>query len=217
MKKYKTLLFDMDGTVIDTDPLLKESFHILYDKYRHGVYTPDEEIWYFSGPPIKKTLAKEFPNLDLDFIFQEFNKVSESLYPTHTFKYDDSLEVLLELKKAGYQLGIVTNKVHRLAEYALKCVGLDIIFDVVIGFEDVKNPKPDKEGILKAIKLFNSDQESTLYIGDNSSDLISASNAGVDSCLVIWGPRKVDPNIAPTFKVSSYIDLKEKLLYGKDL
>ena len=55
MKQYKTLLFDMDGTVIDTDPLLKESFHILYDKYRDGVYTPDEEIFYFSGPPIKKT------------------------------------------------------------------------------------------------------------------------------------------------------------------
>ena len=78
MKQYKTLLFDMDGTVIDTDPLLKESFHILYDKYRDGVYTPDEEIFYFSGPPIKKTLAKEFPNLDIEFIFKESSKVSES-------------------------------------------------------------------------------------------------------------------------------------------
>ena len=217
MKQYKTLLFDMDGTVIDTDPLLKESFHILYDKYRDGKYTSDEEIWYFSGPPIKVTLAKEFPDLDKEFIFKEFNKVSESLYPTHTFKYPHSKEVLLELKKAGYQLGIVTNKVHRLAVYALKCVGLDHIFDVVIGFEDVINPKPHEEGILKAISLFNSNQDSTLYIGDNASDILSADNAKVDSCLVSWGPRKVDPNVKPTFKVNSYLDLKEKLLNGKDL
>lgn len=217
MKQYKTLLFDMDGTVIDTDPLLKESFHILYDKYRHGIYTPEEKIWYFSGPPIKKTLAKEFPDLDIEFIFKEFSKVSESLYQTHTFKYEHSKEVLLELKKAGYQLGIVTNKIHRLAEYALKCVDLENIFDVIIGYEDVINPKPDKEGIIKAINLFNSDIDSTIYIGDNASDILSADNASVDSCLVTWGPRKIDENIKPTFKVNSYLDLKEKLIYGKDL
>jgi len=123
----------------------------------------------------------------------------------------------LELKKAGYQLGIVTNKVHRLALYALKCVDLDNIFDIVIGFEDVKNPKPDAEGILKAIDLFKSNQESTLYIGDNATDILSADNAKVDSCLVLWGPRKVDPNVKPTFKVNSYIDLKEKLMYGKGI
>ena len=214
MKQYKTLLFDMDGTVIDTDPLLRESFHILYDKYRNGVYTPQEKIWYFSGPPIKKTLANEFPNLDLEFIFQEFNKVSGSLYPTHTFKYENSKEVLLELKKAGYQLGIVTNKVHHLAVYALECVGLDHIFDIVIGYEDVKKPKPDGEGILKAIDMFHSSQESTLYIGDNASDLLSANNAGVDCCLVLWGPRKLDPDLKPAFKITSYLDLKEKLIHG---
>ena len=217
MKQYKTLLFDKEGTVIVPDPIFRESFHILYDQYRNGVYTPQEEIWYFSGPPIKKTLAREFPNLDLQFIFEEFNKVSEKLYPTHTFKYDDSREVLLELKKAGYQLGIVTNKVHRLAVYALECVGLDGIFDVVIGYEDVKNPKPDAEGILKAISLFNSNQESTLYVGDNASDLLSANNAKVDCCLVKWGPRKLDPNLKPTFTITSYLDLKEKLLYGKGI
>lgn len=217
MKQYKTLLFDMDGTVIDTDPLLKASFHILYDKYRDGVYSPDEKIWYFSGPPIKQTLAKEFPNLDLQFIFEEFNKVSEGFYPTHTFRYEHSKEVLLELKKAGYQLGIVTNKVHRLAVYALECVGLENIFDVIIGFEDVEHPKPSGEGILKAIDLFNSNQESTLYIGDNASDLLSSNNAGVDCCLVLWGPRVLSPDLNPTFKITSFLDLKEKLIRGKSI
>lgn len=211
MHKYKTLLFDMDGTVIDTDPLLKESFRILCDRHRNGVYIPDERIYYFSGPPIRKTLANEFQELDLDDIFKEFNVVSESLYPTHTFKYENSKEVLLKLKQEGYQLGIVTNKVHHLAEYALKCVGLDDIFNVIIGFEDVKNPKPNEEGILKAISLFNSDVDSTLYVGDNESDYLTAKNAGVDCALVYWGPRVLNPSLTPTLKINSYLDLKEKL------
>ncbi len=62
MKQYKTLLFDMDGTVIDTDPLLKESFHILYDKYRDGVYTPDEEIFYLD-------FSQRIPKFRIRFYF----------------------------------------------------------------------------------------------------------------------------------------------------
>ena len=54
MLKYQYLLFDMDGTLVDTDEMLIQTMHILYDKYRNGIYTPKEKIYYFSGPPIKK-------------------------------------------------------------------------------------------------------------------------------------------------------------------
>ena len=215
MSKYKTLLFDMDGTVADTDEMIKAAMYILYDLYRDGVKTPDEEIVYFSGPPIRDTLKKEFPHMDQQFMFDEFHRVSETLYATHTFRYPHSREVLLELKEKGYNLGIVTNKLHNLTEYCLQCIGLDDIFDLIIGFNDVSKPKPNGEGILKSIAYFNSTKEETIYIGDNKVDLESANLAGVDCALVGWGPRFLPPEVKPTFKFNSYIDLKEKI-YGKD-
>ena len=201
----------MDGTVADSDPMIIEAMHILYDKYRNGSRTPDSEIIYFSGPPIRDTLKKEFPDLDQNFIFDEFHHESFKLYPTHVFSYPHCKEVLLDLKKEGFKLGIVTNKIHSLTEYCLECIGLDNIFDYIVGINDVWKPKPDKEGILKAINFFNGDIEHTLYVGDNKSDYDTAKNAGVDCCLVSWGPRKLDPNLKPNFKISSYLELEEHL------
>ena len=210
-KKYELLLFDMDGTIANTDPMIIEAMHILYDKYRNGVHTPDSEIVYFSGPPIRETLKKEFPNMDNDFMYKEFHDVSYGLYATHVFSYPDSKSVLLDLKKEGFKLGIVTNKIHHLTEYALKCIDLENIFQYIVGFNDVSKPKPDKEGIENCIKHFNVDKKHTLYIGDNVSDYLTARNAGVDCCLVSWGPRKLKEDIKPEFKISSYLELKEHL------
>ena len=119
--------------------------------------------------------------------------------------------MLLNLKKAGFKLGIVTNKIHSLTEYALNCMGLDNIFDLIIGINDVWEPKPSGEGILKSIEYFKSDKKHTLYVGDNKSDLDTANNAGVDCCLVAWGPRALDPNLKPKFKISSYLELEGNL------
>jgi HAD superfamily hydrolase (TIGR01549 family) len=210
-RKYDVILFDMDGTVANSDPMIIEAMHILYDKYRSGKRTPDEEIIYFSGPPIRDTLKKEFPDLDQNFIFDEFHHESFKLYPTHVFRYPDSKAVLLDLKHEGFKLGIVTNKIHSLTEYALKCIGLENIFDYIVGIDDVWKPKPCGEGILKSIEYFKSSKKRTLYVGDNKSDLDTANDAGVDCCLVSWGPRILDPKLTPSFKISSYLQLKGNL------
>ena len=60
-KKYSIVIFDMDGTVLNSDPMILEAMNILYDKYRDGVRTPKEKVVYFSGPPIRETLKTEFP------------------------------------------------------------------------------------------------------------------------------------------------------------
>lgn len=202
----------MDGTVLNSDPMILEAMNTLYDKYRNGVRTPKEEVVYFSGPPIRETLKKEFPDLDNDFMFDEFHKVSESLYKTHTFPYPYSKEVLLRLKRDGFRLGIVTNKLHHLTEYALKCIGLEGIFEYIVGFDDVRHGKPDPEGMLKAINYFNGKREDTIYIGDNKSDFDSATNAHIDCALVNWGPRVLPKDLTPKFRFNSYLEL-EDILY----
>ena len=210
-RKYDLLMFDMDGTLADTDPMLFETFNVLYDKYRPGFRRPKEEIYYFSGPPIRETLKKEFPDLEPNFIFDEFCKTSRPFYDTHVFSYEHSQEVLEDLKKDGFLLAVVTNKQHALSIVTLKNLHLDHLFDYVIGYDDVSKGKPDKEGILKVIDHYHIDKSRSLYIGDNALDLLTADNAGIDCYLVDWGPRVLSKDLRPKDKIKSYLDLKEKV------
>ena len=215
MSKYSVLLFDLDGTVADTDQMIVETMNILYDLYRGGRRTPVEEIYYFSGPPIYDTLNKEFPNQDMEFMHAEFRRVSVELYPKTVKPFPHCKETLLSLKKKGYKLGLVTNKIHSSTLLCLKLIGLEGIFDSLVCYDDVSNPKPHGESILKAAKELGEDNlNKVLYIGDNKLDLETANNADVDGALVTWGPRKLDPSLTPVMFISSYEDLERKLEDG---
>lgn len=212
MHKFDTLIFDLDGTVADTDEMIVKTMNTLYDLYRDGKRTPVEEIYYFSGPPIYDTLRKEFPHKDLNFMLEEFRRVSLENYPSTVKTYPHAKETLLVLKNKGYKLGIVTNKIHSSTEFCLKVIGLEGIFNSLICFDDVKNPKPNGEPILKcAEELGAFDLSKVLYIGDNKSDLITANNAGVSCALVNWGPRVLDKNLKPDFIISSFEELERML------
>ena len=217
MNKYKYILFDMDGTIANTDSLIIESMNILYDKYRNGKRTPVEEIYYFSGPPIAGTLKKEFPNMDNDFMVQEFSRISKDLYPQLMTGYPHCREVLLDFKKHGIKLGVVTNKMREMTLYCLKLINLDDIFDVVVGYDDVKIGKPNQEGLLKALGFLQAkDLQESIYIGDNKIDFDTANNAGIDCGLVGWGPRILPKDIKPTFIFQDYLDLR-RIIYGEHL
>ena len=211
-KKYDVILFDMDGTMADTDPMILDTFHFLYQKYRNGKGRPDSEIAYFSGPPIRGTLKNEFPELDEDAIFEEFYQESRKRYDAeHIFLYPHEKEVLIKLKQNGFKLGVVTNKRRDLAIVTLKVLGLEDVFDILLGIDDVVNSKPHPESIERAIKELGGDKKHTLYIGDNKMDYDTAVNSGVDCCIVNWGPRVFPKEIIPTFKINSYLELEEHL------
>lgn len=210
MNKYNVVLFDMDGTIANTDPLILEAYHFLYDKYKNGNRRPDEEIYYFSGPTTRSTMEKEFPNRNTDEMIKEFMELTSGMYERLVTTYPNCRHTLLELKKRGIKLGVVTNKTHNPAIKCLEVCGLENIYDVVIGSDDVKVGKPDKEGILKALDLLNvKDFNKVLYVGDNAIDLETATNAGIDCCLCIWGPRKLEPTVKPKYKIYEYKELEE--------
>lgn len=210
MNKYKLILFDMDGTIANTDELVVETIYEMYDLYRGGVKTPREKCYYFSGPPIRETIEKEFPGQDAEFLMQEFARLSKDKYDTMVTPYPHSREVKLELKKRGIKLGVVTNKFRGMALHCLEVIGLDDVFDILIGYDDVIEHKPHPEGIYKAMEVFDiKDKKRVLYVGDNPLDDETAKNAGVDSCLVTWGPRKMPENVKPTYKIDDYYDLLE--------
>ena len=213
MHKYRVLLFDLDGTLCDTDEMLIQSFFALYKKYRPAKIRTREELIYFSGPPIKKTLVDEFPDYSFEEIYKAFQETSRELYLPYVKAFDDEIETLKKLKEAGYLLGVVTNKGAPLTKYSLEVAHIDGLFDVVISADDVNAPKPSPLGINKALeRLAIADKDKVLYIGDNDIDYETACNAGTDAMLVTWGPREIKCIKAAKFAVSSYNELGGLLL-----
>ena len=199
MPKYKAILFDMDGTIAETDQMIIHAMWDLYDLYNPSAKKKEEEIIYFSGPPIAETLKKEFPHMDNDFMVQQFLDVSTKYYDLYTTTFPGEMEVLKALKEKGYRLAVVTNKGHQK-------------FEFVIGTGDIERLKPYPDGIYEAMKRFDVNKEETLYIGDNDIDYITASNAGIDVIICNWGPRKLTVLDKATHVASSYEDIRRILL-----
>ena len=108
---------------------------------------------------------------------------------------------------------MVTNKGLPLTLYSLEICHIDTFFDVIVSADDVNIPKPDPTGVLKALeKLHITDKSQVLYLGDNDIDYVTASNAGVDTLLVTWGPREIKCLDKAKYLAKSYTDIGGILL-----
>ena len=213
---YKLVLFDLDGTLLDTDLLLVLTWTDLYKKYRPNDIPRLDEVVKFSGPPIKESLANTFPNVDLDVLYKDFNETSRPYYDKYVTTYPYGKELIKELKNRGIKVGVVSSK-HRIpALHSFDLVGLSDAFDIVITADDVSKQKPSPEGILKALSTLSLDKKDVLYIGDNTVDYLTAKGAGVDVMLVTWGPRKLDKNITPTYYIDDYRNFFEVIKDGNN-
>ena len=209
-KKYDLVLLDLDGTVADTDEMILRTMNDLYDKYRDGRRTPPEEVYYFSGPPIKVSLEKEFPGVDINLLMKEFADISWDYYDICVTTYPHVIETLTKLKSEGVYLGIVTSKGHNNTIKCLESLHLNELIDVFVAGDDVKETKPNPEGIYLLMEHFAiKDKKKVLYIGDNKGDYLTARNAGVDVGLVTWGPRKIDYSLSPEYWIDDFKEVEE--------
>ncbi len=207
--KYRVIILDLDGTLLNTDEMIVAVFNELYQLYRGGILTPKEEIYYFSGPPLSETMKKEFIDQDPAFMVKEFSRLTPKYLAKTVTLYKDADETLKYFKKRGLKLAVVTNKLKKPTIEVLNLFDLTSLFDVVIALDDVKKGKPDPEGILKVLEKLNiTDKKTAIYVGDNEVDYQVALKAGVDSAFVVWGPRILDNKLTPTVKIKSYKELK---------
>ena len=174
----RVLLFDLDGTLIDSTKAILESFRVVFEKF-NKIYPTDDEVKKLIGLP----LDVMFYNLGIkDNIWDYVNE-----YKKHYRKISKEKTLLLpRAKEAIYlasafaRLGIVTTKTALYSKELLKYFGVMDYFEVLIGRENVTNPKPHPEPILKAIHLMKAHKESTWMIGDTCLDMVSAKEAGVN-------------------------------------
>jgi phosphoglycolate phosphatase len=180
------ILFDLDGTLIDSTEAILESFHNSFDVFKVK-HPSDEEIKALIGYP-------------LDVMYRELGVIEESVWDyVDTYKEHyrvisrEKTELLLNAKESVVlaseiaEIGIVTTKTGKYSQVLMEYFGMMDYFKVLIGREHVQNPKPDAEPILKALKSFDKEDKDIWMIGDTKLDLISAKNAGVNSIGVLSG------------------------------
>ena len=189
-KKLTTLLFDFDGTLLDTNELIIQTFEEVLGKHYPGKYGR-EEILPFLGPTLVETFGLINPD-KVDELVQEYREWNIANHDRLSVEFDGVSETMRKLKDAGYKMGIVSTKRNDMIYKGLKLLDVEGVFDVVIGLEDVEKTKPDPEPILLALKRLDADREEALMIGDNYHDIVGGQNAGVHTAAVAWSAKGED-------------------------
>ncbi len=186
MAKLDTILFDLDGTLIDTNDIIVRSFRSTFDRHFPNVSVTDEQIHSFIGP----TLHQTFSDYTKDpFVIQDMIDSYREFYVQYEIGnfeiYPDVLEVVTDLREKGYNLGVLTSKFRVAAWPSFTHYGLENIFHSFTGLDDVENPKPHKNAVETALRNFPNHQKA-IMIGDNQGDILAGKNAGIYSAGVAW-------------------------------
>lgn len=196
----ETVLFDLDGTIVNTNELIITSFlHVMDKHYPEPPFTREQII-----PHMGLTLEQQLRQ------FTGREDVAELVtdYRAHNMLHHDALvrefpnvhKVISRLHEKGITLGVVTTKMRPSTILALETFDLMKFMKEIVTLNDVENPKPHPEPVLTAIQRLNADPKTTLMVGDSPADLQSARAAGVRSAAVAWSLKgaevlkKYDPD-----------------------
>ncbi|WP_155590086.1 pyrophosphatase PpaX [Lysinibacillus cavernae] len=180
----KALLFDFDGTLLNTNDLIIQTFmHVLNERFP-GQYSPNDCL-KFIGPSLKQTFNDIAPGEE-DALIAKYRAWNIAHHDELVSQYPDVVSTLEQLKAQGIRLAIVSTKRNDTIDRGLSILGATHLFDVRIGTDDVKNVKPDPEPVLLALERLGIDNEDAIMIGDNSHDIEAGHRAGVRAAGVAW-------------------------------
>ena len=183
--RFPVVLFDLDGTVIDSGSIILASFrHATRSVLRREI--PDAQLLAAVGG---STLRDQMSALDDERADELVEAYREHNGPLHRELQacDGMLATLEQLRGEGRRLGIVTAKRHATVELAFEALPLRPLFDVVVGAEDTGRHKPDPEPLLLALELLGAEPHEAAYVGDSPFDVAAARAAGVFAVAATWG------------------------------
>ena len=186
----KALLFDFDGTLLDTNELIIQTFMHVLNKRFPGQYEPKDCV-EFIGPSLTETFTYIAPN-EVEELIKEYREWNHIHHDELVKEYEGVVETLEKLKEMGLRLVIVSTKRRETIARGLDIMGVAHLFEFVIGIDDVTHVKPNPEPILLAIEKLGVAKEDAIMIGDNSHDILGGKNAGVRTAGVAWALKGRD-------------------------
>jgi len=204
-------LFDFDGTLAYSEPAYRVAF--LHSIERHTGSAPDErdftDFWNVTPHEVLKRYGEQM----VDEMLASFEEHYYATHHQHLTAYDGVERVLDSLNQRGASVGIVSLKPRRAGELELDIIGLRSRIDFAVWGDDVARPKPEPDGVLRALGELNADPRATLVIGDSPSDILMGRAAGTRTAAALWGgstrERLIDA--VPDLTLDSPTDLLEML------
>ena len=185
MQKIDTVIFDFDGTVMDTNNVILNSWQHTFRTLENREEKPETIIKTF-GEPLELTMKNFFPDVP----------VEESIAIYRSYHYDNfgklisvfpgMKELIRELKDKNYKLGLVTSRLRKTTMQGLEAYDLLPYFEVIVTADDTTKHKPDPEPLNIALEKLGAAPENSVMVGDTMFDILCARNAGVKSVLVSW-------------------------------
>ena len=211
MKKYDTVIFDLDGTLLNTLEDLADAVNFVMRK-NHYPQRTIEEVRRFVGNGIRRLMELAVPEniseTEFEQVFEEFKNYYTEHCQIKTCAYDGVMPLLKHLDENGYAMAIVSNKNH-----AAVCELNDIYFkdyiEVAIGQKDGIRKKPAPDTVVQALKELGKTKERAVYVGDSEVDFATAKNSGMDCVLVTWGFRNLEE--LKEFQPVAFVDAAEQL------
>ena len=210
-KPITAVLFDLDGTLLDTNELIMQSFEQLLERHYPGQYTrPD--ILPFLGPTLTETFNSMDP-LKTEMMIADYREWNIANHDLLASEFDGVKEVLTILKEKGIRMAIVSTKRNDMVQRGLKLLGIKSLFEAVVGLDDVQHPKPNPEPLMIAMERLGVSKHEVLMVGDNMHDIVGGQNAGVRTAGVSWslkGPEFLK-TFNPDYMLTHISDLYEIL------
>ena len=224
IENKKAILFDLDGTLIDSVPDLATSVNFMLNKIERKMYSEDTiRFWVGNGAValVKRALLgqsdiTQFDDLKLfDTAIKIFLEHYSHNLANDTKLYPNVKKSLEQLKSRGYRLSIITNKPYEFIEPILKTLDIYELFEEYIGGDSLDTKKPDPQPLLYMCRKMKLDIEQSIMIGDSKNDIVSASSAGMQSIALSYGYNYGEDISVynPTIVLDSFEDIL-KVLHG---
>lgn len=183
-KPIKALLFDFDGTLLDTNELIIQTFQTVLDRHYPGKYLR-EHIIPFLGPTLLESFGTVDP-LKADQLVTEYREWNLEHHDDLVTEFEGVADTLHKLHALGIKMAIVSTKRHEMILRGLRLLQVEDVFETIIGVDDVQKPKPDPEPLLLALERLGVAADEAIMIGDNYHDIEGGKNAGVRTAGVAW-------------------------------
>ena len=186
--KIDCILFDSDGTLVDSLKLIVSAYNYAVEPALHETFQ-DEQVASLFGPPMEKIFSTVLPAEFANTAIIRYHEYYRERFHDYAKVYQGIPELVTSLYDSNQKLGVVTGAGRTAAQLTLKLSGLSFAFKTVVTGDDVDQPKPSPGGLQLAIHKMSAAPDRTIYIGDSGVDILAAKNAGAKSGGALWGSR----------------------------